>query len=175
MQGAVRMIGMALAALLLSACETRPVACGEYPEGGGPAVIRTRDQEACELVRQRVLQELAATEDLTFERAATLLEKSDGWQHVDDVGDLLRRVERDAGPGFAAAVRRGIESVLGASGRPLSADCGEDQERCIARGAAKGARLALVQGDVYVRGGRPSSDTAPRGRSEGIDLEKLRD
>jgi len=156
-------------------CETAPEACGEYPEGGGPAVIRTRDQELCEITRQRVMQHLQKREDLDHARAEALFEKSVTWKFSDSIQDLLVRIEQDAGAEFAAAVRRAVDSVA-ASTKPFTADCETQRERCMTKGAAKGAYLALTARAELVRGLQPRTDTAPAGaRGGGIDIDDLDD
>lgn len=161
--------------LLAAACRTPPEACGEYPEGGGPAVIRTKDQELCEITRQRVMRHLQKREDLDFETAERLFERSLNWRFESTIDGLLARIEKDAGPDFAAAVRRAIDSVQ-ASTKPYSADCETQREACMAKGAAKGAYLALTQRGELVRGLQPKTDTAPAGAGGGgIDIEDLAD
>jgi len=161
--------------LLAAACQAPPEACGEYPEGGGPAVIRTRDQELCEITRQRVMRHLQQRRDLDLDRAERLFERSQNWRFESTIEGLLARIEKDAGPDFAAAVRRAIESVE-ASTKPYSSDCETQREACMTKGAAKGAYLALTQRSELVRGLQPKTDTAPRGASGGgIDIEDLAD
>ena len=163
------------AALVTAACETPIEACGEYPPGGGPAVIRTRDQELCEITRQRVMRHLQQRQDLDWAKAEELFERSQRWQFEDTLQGLLARIEKDAGPGFAAAVRRAVESVE-TSTKPYSADCETQREKCMTKGAAKGAYLALTQRADLVRGLQPKTDVAPAGgRGGGIDIEDLTD
>ena len=84
-------------------------------------------------------------------------------------------MEKDAGPEFAAAVRRAVDSVA-ASKKPLSGECEEQRDKRLARGAAKGAYLALTQRGELVRGLQPKTDSAPAGaRGGGIDIEDLAD
>ncbi len=168
-------LGLALTLLAAVACETPPEACGEYPAGGGPAVIRTRDQELCEITRQRVMQHLQRLPGLDYERAETLFERSQRWQFADTIAELLETIEKDAGAEFAAAVARAVESVRNST-KPLSAACESEREKCMAQGAAKGAYLALTQRAQLVRGLQPKTDAAPAGgRAGSIDIETLAD
>ena len=168
-------LGLAVALAAAAGCETPPEACGEYGPDGGPAIIRTRDQELCEITRQRVMQHLQKRTDLDLDSAEKLFERSQSWRFEDTIAGLLERIETDAGPEFAAAVRRAIDSVA-ASTKPWPPDCAEERERCLARGAAKGAYLALTQRGDLVRGLQPKTDIAPAGARGGtIDIEDLTD
>jgi hypothetical protein len=143
-----RRVPLALAALCvaLGACTVsfggRPDACGVYPEGGGPAVIATRDQELCEVVRLRVLQRLDGSVQLPPQALDALGEASLAWERRSTVEDLIAAVRRDAGDRLADDVARAIESVTSRSKRPLPSGC-PDEEKCLVRGAARGARLAV--------------------------------
>lgn len=168
-------LGLLTALIVTIACESPPEACGEYPVGGGPAVIRTRDQELCEITRQRVMLHLQKRPDLDYATAENIFEKSERWRFEDTLPELLTRIEKDAGPAFADAVRHAVESVE-RSTKPYSAECESERERCMTKGAAKGAYLALTQRAELVRGLQPKTDSSPAGgRGGGIDLERMSD
>jgi hypothetical protein len=167
--------GLLAVACATSACQLPPEACGEYPPEGGPALIKTRDQELCEITRQRVMQHLQRRQDLDLDKAETLFEASQRWQFADTIEDLLARIEKDGGPEMAEAVRRAVASVE-SSTKPFTTECEKQREKCMARGAAKGAYLALTQRGDLVRGLQPKTDAAPQGsRGGGIDIEDLAD
>jgi hypothetical protein len=129
---------------LLPACQMtlggRVETCGEYPAAGGPAAIVTRDQELCEVVRLRVGRGLEAANALPREKLDSLFEKTASWERKDTLADFLAVVRRDAGDAFADDVKRAVDDVLARPQRPLPPDCGE---KCLVRGAARGARFAL--------------------------------
>jgi len=167
---------LAMAALLLTSCESRPLSCGEYPAEGGPAIIRTRDQQVCEAVRMRVIQHLSALENLDLMMAEKIYEKVIGWRRADTLGELYALAERDAGPEMAAAIRRAVESVRGSTAKPISAECEAKLDACLTAGAVKGAELAMGQRSYFVRGRMPTSDAVPAGaRSDSIDIEDMID
>ena len=159
---------------VLGACQQPPLACGVYPPGGGPAVIHTRDQQLCELVRQRVLQFMARSDDLTFERAETIAEKAPRWRRADTLDELVVLIRREAGDALADLVVRAVAAVEGPAGKPLPADCPDIQE-CLVEGAVKGAEIALAQRGWYVRGGRPDGDTVHPGTGGRVRIEDLID
>mgnify|MGYP001292905695 CR=1 FL=1 len=161
---------------LAVACSSPPLTCGEYPEGGGPARIRTRDQLACELVRQRVLQYMARATDLGFERAERIWEQSARWGSADDVAELVRVIRRDAGDAFADGVARAVEAARNDVSRELGVDCATQFESCLVAAAVKGAQLALAQRGYYVRGARPEGDGVPSSLGlRAIDVDDLVD
>lgn len=122
----------------------RPDVCGEYPEGGGPAVIATRDQELCEVVRLRVTNGLASLPALSQARVDELVERSRSWEHISTIDRLVETLREDAGEGFATDVQRAVEGVNAQSKRPVTDDCAANQERCMVRGAVHGIRIALL-------------------------------
>ncbi len=129
----------------LPACQLAlgpPETCGAYPSGGGPAVIASRDQELCELVRLRVSRSLERTQGLELADVQQMLSRAARWDTERDVEQLVEQIRRDANDEVANDVERAIAWVLEHSAKPLPADC-PDVQRCLARGAAKGARLAL--------------------------------
>ena len=140
-----RMTMPLLPALLLGACVFggRPEICGEPHAGGGPAVLSTKDQELCEIVRLRVLMERETAPSFTRARLDHLVDRSLAWEMKGTLAALLEAVRADAGDGFAGAMQRAFDAVRTKSSRPLPADC-PDAERCLVRGAARGARIALL-------------------------------
>ncbi len=136
----------AAAAMSMSACTLvvggRAETCGEHPSGGGPAVISTRDQELCELVRIRVGKELDDDASLNYEKIDGLLEKCGGWERKDTIEDLVAALRRDAGDHVADAVRRAVDAVLAQSKRPMPTAC-PDEQKCLVKGAVKGVKIAL--------------------------------
>ncbi len=165
-----------LSATLLGGCAGRPLTCGEYPAEGGPAIIRTRDQQICESVRLRVIQHLMAMQDLDLRKAEKLYEKVTGWRRADTLDELYTMAEKDGGPEIAAAIRRAVESVRATTTKPVAADCAEELEACLTAGAVKGAELAMGQRAFLVQGRAPTSDGIPAGaRSGGIDIEEMSD
>lgn len=133
--------------LVLCACSMvfggRPESCGTYPKGGGPAVIVTRDEEVCEIVRLRVLRQLDGLSILERDTIDGLLERVPGWEGKRDVDGLVAAIRKDAGDDLADEVRRAIDDVVTKSARPLPADC-VDVQRCLVKGAARGVRIALL-------------------------------
>jgi hypothetical protein len=144
----MRLALAALPLLLLGACTIavggRPETCGTYPEGGGPAVIRMRDQELCEVVRLRVLRGLSGVAGLTQAGIDALLEKTDSWGRRSTVADLVEAIRRDAGDAFADDVARSYSAVTAQSKLPVAPEC-EADERCWVRGAVLGIEIALRQ------------------------------
>jgi len=163
-------------AAALPGCETRPLSCGEYPAAGGPAVIRTRDQQVCETVRMRVIQHLAALPDLDLQKAEQLYQRVLSWRRFHTLEDLYAGAEKDGGPELAAALRRGVESVRAESAMPLTAECERKLEECLTAGAVKGAELAMGQRSFLVQGRTPRTDAVPAGARRGsINVEDLAD
>jgi len=122
--------------------------CGEYPPGGGPAVIVTKDQQVCDVVRLRVGREIELNEMLTRGQIDTLLEKSGEWERRTTLDGLVDAVRKDAGDGVAAELRRAVNSVLAHSTLPMRADC-PDVQKCIVLGAVKGLRFALAYAQPF--------------------------
>ena len=143
----MKTIAAALLPLALGACSIlvggHPETCGEYPAAGGPAVIATLDQELCEVVRLRVLRGLDSLGELSRETIDRLIDRTLGWEQKATVDDLVATIRRDAGDAMADDVRRAVDSVTAHSQRPLAADCA-DAQRCLVKGAAHGARVALL-------------------------------
>lgn len=137
-----------LLALPLAGCSIvvggRPDVCGEYPEGGGPAVIVTRDQELCEIVRLRVTNGLASLPELSQSRLDELVERSQSWEQIRTMDRLVETLREEAGEGFATDVQRAVDAVAAQSKRTLAADCAAQEERCMVRGAVRGVRIALM-------------------------------
>lgn len=121
----------------------RPESCGTYPQGGGPAVIATRDEEVCEIVRLRVIRQLDNLSVLERDTIDELIERVPGWEGKRDVDALVAAIRNDAGDDLADEVRRAIDDVVTKSARPLPADC-VDVQRCLVKGAARGVRIALL-------------------------------
>ena len=149
-------------ALALGACEILVGAkidtCGEHPAGGGPAVIVTKDQELCDVVRLRVTREVDANE-LTRETIDHLVDRSLSWERRDTLDEFVAAVRKDAGDAIADAVRRAVDAVLAQSQRTTRPDCG-DIEPCLVKGAAKGVRIALL----YAQPARPKNEETTPGK-----------
>jgi len=137
-----------LLALALAGCSIviggRPDVCGEYPEGGGPAVIHTRDQELCEIVRIRVTSGLASLPVLSQTRLDELVGRTEAWEHIRTMDRLVETLREEAGEGFAEDVNRAAKAVAEQSKRGLTAECAAEEERCMVRGAVRGVRIALM-------------------------------
>ena len=130
--------------------------CGEYPANGGPAVLATRDQELCEVVRLRVVRQLDLQANLTYDEIDRLLERTAAWEGRPSVDDLVATIRRDAGDAMAGEVRRAVDSVLATSQRPLPADC-PDMQRCLVKGAARGVRIALLYAQPHAPAAAPDA------------------
>jgi len=143
-----RLVLVVAAAPLLAACSiiigAGTETCGERHEGRGPAVLVTKDQELCEIVRIRVAQALEDDPAITYAKVDELRETSADWQHKKTVESLVDTIRREAGDMTADAVQRAVDSVLAQSKRPLRVE-GDDVEPCLVKGMAKGARLALLR------------------------------
>ena len=139
----------------------RPDVCGVYPQGGGPAVIETRDQELCEVVRIRVSNGLASLPELTQARIDQLVERTESWKDIRTTDRLVETLREEAGLGFAADVQRALESVARQSSRSFDADCAADEQRCLVRGAVRGLRIALLNAQPVVPEGQ-SQDKSRR-------------
>ena len=152
-----------LIALPLAGCSIviggRPDACGEYGEGGGPAVISTRDQELCEVVRLRIGRGLASLPELSQGRIDELGERSKAWEQIRTIERLVETLREEAGAGFAEDVRRAVDAVEAQSKRELTAECAAESERCMVRGAVRGLRIALLNAEPIA----PPGET-PEGR-----------
>ncbi len=136
----------AAALAALPACSGRRTdICGEIPASGGPAVIVTRDQELCEIARVRVQRAIADEAKLDELTAQHLHSRSFSWEDAKTTEGLVARIRSDAGDRVADAVARAIADVRQFSQRPIGTTCA-DEERCLALGAARGARFAV--GDV---------------------------
>jgi hypothetical protein len=116
--------------------------CGEYPPGGGPAVIATKDQQVCDVVRLRVGREIDLHGLVSRADVDRLLERTIYWENRATLDDLVDMVRKDAGDAVAAELRRAVDSVLAHSTLPMPADC-PDVQRCLVKGAARGLRIAL--------------------------------
>jgi hypothetical protein len=156
-KGAILLVSLSLAGCSI-VIGGRPDVCGEYPEDGGPAVIVTRDQELCEIVRLRVGSGLASLPQLSQQRLDELVERTRSWESIGTVDRLLETLREEAGEGFAQDVQRSVASVAAQSTRPLSADCESKQERCMVRGAVRGIRIALLNAQPVT----PAGDAQPR-------------
>lgn len=133
----------AIAGLLaLAGCTQRRTACGDPAPQGGPPVISSREGELCESVRLRVADALAGLKDLEPEYAEQWRDLTWRWEDVRTVEGLLRRVQDETKPEVADAMRRAVEEVRAHSSKPFRPDCA-DQERCLVRGAALGARISF--------------------------------
>jgi hypothetical protein len=150
---AARRATLALAAFAaLPACSMRRTdVCGEVPASGGPAVVVSRDQELCEITRTRVQRILA--DDMKLDELTTqhLHSKSFSWEDAKTTDGLVARIRSDAGDAYADAVARAIADVRQFSTRPLKPDC-PVEDRCLALGAARGARFAVGDAlDYFIR------------------------
>ncbi len=135
-------------ALALAGC-TSSEFCGVRPPEGGPPVIATREQELCELARIRTNKYLAGLEVFTEDESDLLYSAARGWEKVDSVDELLEAIrDRDHGA-LADEIADVTEWVRGKSSHSYAATC-KIQDRCLARGAAHGVRLALQHSDTYV-------------------------
>lgn len=154
---------LAAASAFSAGCESvRPDVCGAFPPGGGPPVVSTRDQEACELARLRVRDAVAAAGFGDARRIEVVHDLSRSWDDARTVDGLVARVRQDAGDAVADAVRRACDDVAAHSKRPDAPGCGE---ACLVRGAAKGARIALDDAlDFAIRTNGPFFD--PKGKVE---------
>lgn len=134
------------ACLGLAGCEAtifgRVETCGEYPPGGGPAVISTRDQEICDVVRLRVGREMAKRDVISRAEIDRLLERTAEWAHKKTVDTLIAAIRREGGDAIADEVRRAIDAVFAHSSMPMPKDC-PDTEACIVKGAVQGLVIAL--------------------------------
>jgi hypothetical protein len=150
---------------LLAACEiVREDVCGEVPPGGGPPVARTREQELCEIARLRVQSALANDPKLDEMAATHLYDRALGWDSSKTTDALVARIRKDAWPELADAVARAVREAREYSKKPFG-DC-PDEERCLARGAARGARFAIDDALSFFRQTRPP---ALRPRTEGSE------
>jgi len=142
----MKLLQLAAAWLALGACTYmfggHMETCGEYPPGGGPAVIVTKDQQVCDVVRLRVGREIDVHGMLSRAEIDRLLERQIYWEHEDTIDQFVDAIRKDAGDVVAAEVRRAVNSVLANSTLPMPADC-PDAEKCLVRGAARGLRIAL--------------------------------
>ena len=135
--------------LALSACEAPRHSCGTYPEGGGPALVRTRDGEFCELVRARFHRWLTQDDSVTHMSAEQVWLKSETWHREPTVDALIERIRKDAGEEIANQVSAAAQWIREKSTRPFSADC-ETEETCLVRRAAHGARISLEERDYII-------------------------
>lgn len=142
----------------------RPDVCGVYPEGGGPAVIETRDQELCEVVRIRVSNGLASLPELTQARIDQLVERTESWKGIRTTDRLVETLREEAGEGFAADVQRALESVARQSSRGVDAECAADEQRCMVRGAVRGLRIALLNATAVV----PEGESPEKSRRDEV-------
>ena len=75
-----------------------------------------------------------------------------------DLAALVEQVRRDAGDAMAADVDRAARWVVESSDRPVGPEC-PDVQRCLAKGAAKGARLALQWAEARLSSAAPAVRT----------------
>lgn len=154
-----------LLSLTLAGCSIviggRPDACGEYPQDGGPAVISTRDQELCEVVRLRIGNGLASLPELPQARLDELLERTRSWESIRTMDRLVETLRDEAGLGFAVDVQRAVAAVAAQSSRPLTPECEAEQERCMVRGAVRGIRIALLNAQPVEKPGEPAPSPKP--------------
>lgn len=138
---------LALVPLVLASCTLviggRPETCGTYPDDGGPAVLVTRDQELCEIVRLRTARGLASVESLTQEQIDALLGRVASWSNERTMASLAARIRSEAGDPMADDVLRSFDAVRAGSSRPIAPEC-EADERCWVRGAVRGIEIALL-------------------------------
>lgn len=156
-----------LVPLVLGGCSVvlggRPETCGTYPKSGGPAVIATRDEEICDVVRLRVLRELEGLSVLERDTIDGLIQRLPAWESRPDVDSLVAAIRNDAGDGMADEVRRAVDDVTAKSARPLPADCA-DVQRCLVKGAVRGVRIALLYAQPKAPEPPPPS---PSGKPDG--------
>jgi hypothetical protein len=142
----MRVLSLLALCLPLGACELNfgghMETCGEYPPGGGPAVITTKDQQLCDVVRLRIGREMDLHGIVSRSDIERLLERTRFWESRSTLDVLVEAVRNDAGDAVAAELRRAIDSVLAQSTLPMPANC-PDVERCLVKGAARGLRIAL--------------------------------
>lgn len=148
--------------LLLAGCSIviggRPDVCGVYPEGGGPAEIRTRDQELCEVVRLRITNGLASLTVLSEARLEQLVQRTDSWENLPTIERLVEELREEAGEGFAIDVQRAVDAVAEQSTRSITADCAANEQRCMVRGAVHGLRIALMNAEPILPPGEEPED-----------------
>jgi hypothetical protein len=144
----LRLLTVVVAALPLAACSLviggATDTCGERPAGGGPPVIVTKDQELCDIVQIRVAQAVEDDPGIGYARLLEIRDKSMDWQGQKTLDGLVAAIRRDAGDKTADAVQRAVDSVMAQSKRPLRVE-GDDVQPCLVKGAAKGARLAVMR------------------------------
>jgi len=143
-----RLLAVVAATLPLAACSMviggATESCGERPAGSGPPVIVTKDQELCDVVRIRVAQAIEDDPDIGYARFQEIRDKSMDWQGQKTLDALDAAIRRDAGDKTADAVQRAVDSVTAQSKRPLRVE-GDEVQPCLVKGAAKGARLAVLR------------------------------
>lgn len=139
----------AVLSALVGGCVTPRTTCGESPDGRGPPVIATQDAELCESVRLRVADALGRMQGLYDQRAQDLRDLTWRWEDAATLDGFLRRVREDGGQEIAAAIARAVEDVRAHSTKPARAGC--DDERCLVKGAALGARIAFDDAAAVLR------------------------
>jgi len=144
---AIALLGAAMA--LLAGCTIAPDSCGEFPPEGGPAVIRTREQEMCEVGRIRMNRYLLTHAPIEDVSAEDLYLAALEWQKASSSADLIAQAREMLGDTYADGLSRALEHVRTKSERPYSTDC-EVHDACLAAAAGHGARLALEHRGVYV-------------------------
>jgi hypothetical protein len=154
---------MLVAAAASASCTQARTACGEAVPGGGPPRIVSRDGELCESVRLRVADHLGQLPSIAPEQAQLLADLTWRWEDAKTLDGFLTRVREDAGDEFAAAVARAVRDVRDHGQRPVRADC-TDEERCLVKGAALGARIALSDAASILRTLRRAENRASFGR-----------
>jgi hypothetical protein len=159
----MKLLQLAAAWLALGACTYmfggHMETCGEYPAGGGPAVIATKDQQICDVVRLRVGREIDLHGLVSRADVDRLLERTGTWERQATLDDLVDAVRHDAGDAVAAELRRATDSVLAHSTLPMPADC-PDVQRCLVKGAARGLRIALGYSHPHDERPPPPPDAA---------------
>lgn len=159
----MKLLRLAAAWLALGACTMflggHPETCGDYPPGGGPAVISTKDQQVCDVVRLRVGREIDLNGKLSRSDIDRLLDRTLSWEKKATIDALVDAIRKDAGDAVAGEVRRAVDSVLSHSALPLPADC-VDSEKCLVKGAARGARIALLYAEPRKADVMPATEGA---------------
>ncbi len=140
-----------VAACLTAACQTPRRVCGTAPEGGGPPVLTTREDEICESVRWRVLEQMRVREEFSYAHAERLFTAAETWSTSTTLEDLRRRVAAvDDEQAMATTIVDAARHAWETSKAPVSTGC-ETDEACVAEAAAHGARVALRRRSAYLK------------------------